>query len=118
MNVWEKLEANAYRNPEPYPQAPRKPRLSAGATPAEVRAHADALEAYDEAMKKHRDAMAGYYARTAALEAEFRLDLESAFDMVGHAKADLLYAKAWQRGHSGGLHEVAQEYNDLVELVI
>lgn len=118
MDVWTKLEDNAYRNPEPYPQMPRKPILSARATPAEVRQYADALEAHDETMKAHRAQVAAYYARSAALEAEFRRDLEVEYLMVGHPKADLLYAKAWDRGHAGGLHDVANHYSDLVELVL
>lgn len=117
MSVWEKLEANAYRNPEPYPQTPRKPRLAVNATPAEVRDYADQLEAYDEAMKHHRALLAAYYARAAALEAEFRHDLEVEYHMVGHDKADLLYSKAYELGHSGGIQEVANCYSDLVELV-
>jgi hypothetical protein len=117
MNVWIKLENNAYRNPEPFPQVPRKPRLMATASPAEVRAYADALEAYDEVMKSHREQVAAYYARTVALEGEFRHDLEKEYDMVGHEKADLLFGKAWQLGHAGGMQEVASWYSDLVELV-
>jgi hypothetical protein len=118
MTVWEKLEANAYRNPEPYPQAPRKPRLNVKATPTEVRAYADELEAYDATMKTHRECMAAYHARSAALEAEFRHDLEVEFLMVGHPKADLLYGKAYEMGHAGGMQEVANYYGDLVELVV
>ncbi len=118
MSVWNKLEANAYRNPAPFPVSPRKPRLNVKASPAEVRSYADELEAYDATMVRHRDEVAAYYARTVALEAEFRHDLELEYHMVGHAKADLLYGKAWQIGHSGGLHEVANYYADLVELVL
>lgn len=118
MSVWVKLEDNAYRNPEPFPQTPRKPILSTRATPAEVRQYADALEAHDVAMKAHREHVAAYYARSAALEAEFRHDLEVEYLMVGHPKADLLYGKAWQMGHAGGLHNVANHYADLVELVL
>ena len=117
-NVWEKLEANAYRNPEPFPPAPKKPRLLATATPAEVRVYADQLEQFDHEMKTHRERVAAYHARSVALEAEFRRDLEVTFLMVGHPKADLLYGKAWQLGHAGGLLEVANAYSDLVELVL
>lgn len=117
MNVWDKLSANAYRNLEPVPESPRKPRLMPDATPVQVRAYADALEAYDAAKKTHREQMAAYYARSTALEAEFRHDLEVEYDMVGHPKADLLYAKAYELGHSGGMQEVANYYSDLVELV-
>lgn len=117
-SVWIKLEENAYRNPSAFPQALRKPLLSAKASPAEVRDFADKLEVYDEDMKVHRELQAVYYARSAALEAEFRHDLEIHFGMMSHPKADLLYGKAWQMGHSGGLHEVALYYSDLVELVL
>jgi hypothetical protein len=117
MTVWDKLRTNAYRNPEPVPQAPRKPRLLPDATPTQVREYADELEAYDDTMKTHREQMAAYYARSAALEAEFRRDLEVTYDMVGHVKADLLYGKAYEMGHSAGFQEVASYYSDLVELV-
>lgn len=117
-NVWLKLEENAYRNPAAFPKAPARPVLNALATPSQVRDFALKLEAYDEEMKLYREQQAVYHARSAALEAEFRHDLEVEYHMVGHAKADLLYGKAWQMGHSGGLHEVAVYYADLVELVL
>lgn len=115
--VWSKLEDNAYCNPEPFPAKPRKPVLGANSTPAELRLHADKLESYDVEMTVYRERAAAYYARTAALEAEFRCDLELAYNMIGHPKADLLYFKSWEKGHSAGLHEVANVYSDLVELV-
>jgi hypothetical protein len=118
VDVWIKLEENAYRNPMAFPKTPLKPQLSPKSSPSEVRDFADKLEAYDEEMKLHREMQAVYHARSAALEAEFRHDLEVAHHMMGHAKADLLYGKAWQMGHSGGLHEVANYYADLVELVL
>ena len=118
MDVWVKLENNAYRNPEPYPKAPRKPQLNVKGSPAEMRAYADELEAYDDTMKTHREFMAAYNARSVALEGEFRRDLEVHYDMVGHPKADLLFGKAYQMGHSGGMQEVANYYSDLVELVL
>lgn len=117
-DVWAKLAVNAYRNPEPYPETPRKPVLNTKASPTEVRQFADELEAYDAAMTVHREHVAAYYARSVALEAEFRRDLEVHHDMVGHPKADLLYGKAYQMGHSGGMQEVASYYADLVELVL
>jgi hypothetical protein len=118
QDVWTKLTTNAYRNSEPYPESPRKPQLNMKGSPAEMRAYADELEAYDAAMTVHREHVAAYYALTVALEAEFRRDLEVHYDMVGHAKADLLYGKAYEMGHSGGMQEVASYYSDLVELVL
>jgi hypothetical protein len=68
--------------------------------------------------QRHRLDLAAHYSRSAALEAEFRHDLEVTYHMVGHPKADLLYGKAYQRGHSGGHSNVASEYADMVELVM
>ena len=45
------------------------------------------------------------------------LDLEAFYGMRGHPKAALLYGKAWEMGHHAGLQEVANYYDDLVELV-
>ncbi len=117
-SVWTKLENNAYQNREPYPIRPRKPFLSKTATPAEIRAYADQLEQYEEELRGTRERMAAYNARTAALEAEFRADLEEYYGMTGHPKADLLYGKSWEHGHSSGLSEVANVYSDLVDLVL
>lgn len=118
QDVWDKLQQDAYRNPGEFPQAPSKPKLNPKATPAEVRDFADKLEAYDHAMTLHRELQAAYHARSAALEAEFRHDLEVYYLMVGHPKADLLYGKAYQMGHYAGMQEVAHYYSDLVELVL
>lgn len=34
-----------------------------------------------------------------------------------HPKRDKFYAKAWERGHSSGLHEVANSLVDLMDLM-
>jgi len=47
----------------------------------------------------------------------FRAELEKDCGTVGHPKASLLFEKAWDSGHSGGIHEVRSEYEDLVELI-
>ena len=117
MNVWDKLREGMYHNKGDYPQKPNKPVLAKDATPAQIRAYADQIELYEAHMREYREQVNHYNARTRQLEDVFRADLEAEFDMVGHDKADLLYSKAWHMGHSGGLHEVANCYSDLVELV-
>lgn len=117
MNVWDKLNEGVYQNKGAYPQKPQKPYLVKDATPAQIRAYADQMELHDIHMKEYREAVNHYNSRTRQLEDVFRADLEAEFDMVGHDKADLLYSKAWQMGHSGGMQEVANYYSDLVELV-
>lgn len=117
-DVWTKINNGAYNNYDPYPQRPRKPVLASKATPAQIRDYADQLEAYELELKSYRDLQAAYNARTAALEAEFQHDLETYYGMKGHPKADLLYSKSWEQGHSAGLSDVAAVYADLVDLVL
>ena len=58
-----------------------------------------------------------YNEERAALDAQFRSDLEDWFGVTGHPKADLLFNKAWERGHSGGYIDVYNNYSDLVDLI-
>lgn len=116
-DVWNKLEANAYRNKNPYPEKPKKPYLNRDSGPDGFRAHADALEIYDNRMKIFREEVAHYNAISASLENDFRNDLEEYFGVTTNPKKDILYWKAYQHGHSSGLHEIANVYSDLVELI-
>lgn len=47
---------------------------------------------------------------------ELRNKLEIEHRMVGHPKAELLWSKAWEHGHSA-MDDVGYWYSDLVELV-
>jgi hypothetical protein len=44
--------------------------------------------------------------------------LETRHGLVGHCKADALYALAWDYGHSAGYHEIETHYDDLSQLLI
>lgn len=48
---------------------------------------------------------------------ECRARVEKEHGMENHPKRDLLWAKAWEHGHSAGLDDVDTWYSDLVELV-
>ena len=67
-------------------------------------------EAYVKARRK-------YDALCVAKKEAFRRNLEDEFGVIGNPKADQLFAKAYERGHSGGFREVYHEYADLVELI-
>ena len=66
------------------------------------------------------------WAEDAAIRAEFKADLEDEYgvakaiteDRVTRKKADLLFAKAWDYGHSAGYREVDIHYGELLELVL
>ena len=49
--------------------------------------------------------------------AQFKVDLEEENGLVGHPKADRLYAQAYEMGHSGGLSEILYYYDELSELL-
>ena len=117
VDIWDNLENDAYVNKHVFPVRPTKPKIALTASPIEFRNHADLLERYDEQMTAFRVELAHYHAISAALEAEFKSDLEAYHGTTDHPKRDLLYSKAWEHGHSVGLREVAVIYNDLVELV-
>jgi hypothetical protein len=68
-------------------------------------------EGYKSARKRYND-------EEIRLDQLFKFDLEEEYGTSGHPKADLLYTKAWERGHSSGLSEVAGVYSDLSELLV
>jgi hypothetical protein len=51
------------------------------------------------------------------LNEEFKKDLFQTLDIVGHPKAEMLYDKAWDSGHSNGYSEVYYDALDLVDLI-
>lgn len=77
------------------------------------------LEAEARAAETQRNARSSDETR---LQQQLRADLEGDSGttpaQIGQRKADLLWAKAWDHGHSAGLHEVAFWYVDLAELVL
>jgi len=73
--------------------------------------------AYAEAKHAYANARTAYNQDEARLIDLLRADLELENEMVGHPKADKLWAKVWNDRHSEGLAAVAQSYEDIVELV-
>ena len=95
MNVFDKIRAGTYKNELPYPSMSQFLNR----------------EGYNEGMKT-------YHEETWRLEAQLRADLEQEFGTAGNPKADKLWGKAWEHGHSGGYSEVANCYSDLYELIV
>jgi len=118
MTIWDNLANRAYENKNPYPVQPcRPPILGPAASPAEHREYADKLEAYERELVQFRLDKDAWHTRDGEFHEQFQKDLEAHYEMTGHPKAQLLYSKAYERGHSGGWHEIACVYSDLVELV-
>ena len=58
-----------------------------------------------------------YTAEEGNMTMKFKLDLEEEFGVQNNPKRDMLFGKAWARGHAYGYTEVASVYEDLVELI-
>ena len=51
------------------------------------------------------------------MQIQFKSDLFNDLEIVGNPKAELLWSKAWELGHSSGYHEVYSYASDLVDLI-
>lgn len=58
-----------------------------------------------------------YGSEQTRLEKEFKQDLFELHGVTGHPKAERCYALAWERSHSSGLEEVANCFDDFVDLI-
>lgn len=82
-----------------------------------------ALHAYIEALERAKNAIPARSPSPMCIQAEldrrtrFRAALEEAFRMREHAKANMLWNRAWCLGEEGGLEQVMFLYATLVELV-
>ena len=98
---------------------PVKPHLKAGApSPKEIRAHADAVEAYDKAMAEYHKGTERYRKAQAQEEADVREAILAEHGLAGHPKAGQVYSMAWEHGHSSGYEEVESWVRELAELVL
>ena len=104
-----------------YPTKPKKnPLLDKRAgtlTAQELAAVYPELVAYQEATDAYQAQKTAYYQYQRDYEAFFKSTLETEHGVVGHPKADFLYSKAWEMGHSAGYNEVANYYSDFAELL-
>ncbi len=84
---------------------------------AEFAAVKAALAKYEADMATYKATRDAYNAENSRLQTKFREDVEAENGMTDHPKRDLLWSKAWERGHSSGFSDVLSAYDDLVELV-
>lgn len=68
----------------------------------------------EDALKAAR---AAYNAESNRLTAEFKRDLFVEHGVTDHPKAERCYSLAWEHGHSAGLCEVANYFDDFVDLI-
>jgi hypothetical protein len=122
MSVADKIRAGEYKSKVQWPTMPEKPAVLnkrvMDVTAEDLARAAEIKARYDADMQAYKDQKRLYAQSEQQGIAKLREDLEREYGLSGHRKADLLWHKAWEHGHSSGLEEVAQWYDDLAELVL
>jgi hypothetical protein len=70
-----------------------------------------------ESFKKNKAIWQAYQDEKQRIYLQFKQDVFAELDIEDNPKRDLLFDKAWERGHACGLHEVFMYAEDLVELI-
>lgn len=118
MDFMEKLKNDEYRTKLEYPRNNlKKPMLKPGATPEEIRAFADLTEAYNAEDVKVDALRKKYRADENRLNELFVVELFEYHGVTDNPKAWKAYHLAYEYGHSAGKAEVANYFDDLVELI-
>lgn len=65
-----------------------------------------------------RDILDAYLSEQNRLIELFKIDLEMECGTSINPRKDLLYSKAYEKGHSSGLEEIVIQYRDLMELIL
>lgn len=66
----------------------------------------------------YKAAKTAYNAETSRLMQQFKADLFEDLGITDNPKANTLYSRAWDYGHSSGLREVHNYASDLVDLIV
>lgn len=121
MSVHDKIRADEYKNKLDYPARVVEPTLlrkrARELTPEEAVSIPEVTAAYEAAKAAYVVAQRAYNFETGRLEHQLRLDIEEEEGMTGNPKAELLWIKAWERGHASGYGDVYNVYIDLAELI-
>jgi hypothetical protein len=111
------MDYEKYKNRDPFPSVPQRPRLDKNAKPSEIREHANAVEKFEEDFKKYRLLSGEWRIKDQELMRQFVHDVLEEYGILDHPKADKLYAIAWDHGHASGFEEVAYWVRELAELI-
>lgn len=99
-----------------YPHHPTKPSvITMGKTPDEIRAYADKLEAYERDLAEYKTGIRAYNEAKGKLEEQY-MDHLRANSSLNPATFSIVYANAYDRGHSDGYSEVESIFHDMEDL--
>jgi hypothetical protein len=119
------MDFETYKNHAPYPDKPARPKMFQKASlfdkyvpPAEVRAYADKLEAYEAEMLVYRKKQADWNKIQGDLNDRFKNDAIREAGLEGHPKAEKCWEKAWETGHSSGNSEILFRLKEFAEVAL
>ncbi len=115
MNIYEM--ATKYDEQQrglPYPQKPQKPAEK------DYKSHTDygaALDLWEEDKKQWMKRVEEYRETCGNIYEKFKDELLTMLEIKDNPKAEKLWSMAWENGHSNGYYSVAQEAEELAELL-
>jgi hypothetical protein len=121
MSIDDRIRTGYYGAKIPYPSKPVQPvmliKRAKDLTLDEINQLATIKAQYEADLAAWPRLRAAYSRSEAEGIRSLRRDLEADHHLVDHPRAQMLWEKAWENGHSDGLHSVAQWYDDLAELI-
>lgn len=99
------------------PVKPVKPTLGRNPSAIEARAFADALEEYEREFRGYEEDRKYYQSMVNARAREFEGKLQKDYGLDDDEFA-VIWGEAYSRGHSGGFHEVWQEFDGLYDFAL
>jgi hypothetical protein len=99
-----------------YPMRPKRPTLAPKHTSQDARDYADAMEHFESALAEFHAEMDDYNTKTLAREQELKDTLCDVNDL-NEDQFNLLWNFAWEEGHSAGLSEVVNVFENYYDLV-
>lgn len=95
-----------------YPRKPQKPTLPPNATPADAKAFYLEMVLWESEQAQYEVDRKSYTGEMDQRRRKFQKKLQEDYDL-NDKQFWLLWHKAWEDGHSGGLQEVWQEFEKL-----
>lgn len=75
------------------------------------------FEKYVNKVQYSKNASQAWREEARRIDRQFKIDLFSEFDVIGHPKAAQVFNLAWEHGHASGLKEVYNYFSEFVELI-
>jgi len=106
-----------YENKMKYPKKPQRPGLKLNCTSKEARAYLNELKKYNTEFEEYQKHATAYRDENYRLEKLFKEDLFKEYGVSRNKKAEILYVKAYEKGHGEGYYNIQYYFGDLINLI-